>query len=169
MNAVPTNKLTSARDPDASAGRASGTSTTTGYTGLLDVADPCPVPALWVVVLPADVPEVGVDVDGRRLMEVTDPGTELVAPCGVTLAFWPTCTEAIEASGTLTVTSTAPLPTMTMLRPELEVPVTRVTEPTVPAMEDFIVAEVRLVWALLSAPSAVVTAAWSEMTREAPD
>jgi len=36
-------------------------------------------------------------------------------------------------------------------------------------MEDFSVDEVRFVCALLRAPSAVVTAAWSEMTREALD
>jgi hypothetical protein len=42
------------------------------------------------VVLPAEVPEVpevAVDEVGSRLMEVTDPGTEVVAPCGVTSAF----------------------------------------------------------------------------------
>jgi hypothetical protein len=127
------------------------------------------VPALWVVVRPAAVPEVPVDGEGRRLMEITEPGTELVAPCGVTFAFWPTRTEAIEASGTLAVTSTAPVPTMTTLSPELEAPFTRVTEPTVPAMAAFSVAEVRFVCALLNVLSAVVTAVWSVMTREALD
>jgi hypothetical protein len=58
---------------------------------------------------------------------------------------------------------------MTMLVPPLEAPFTKVTEPTVPAIEDFRVAEVRFVCALLSASSAVVMAAWSETTREALD
>jgi hypothetical protein len=108
-------------------------------------------------------------VAGSRLMEVTVPGADVVAPCGVTFAFWPTRTVAIEASGTLTVTATAPVPTMTTLIPPLEEPLTRVTEPTVPAIEDFSVAEARFACVLLSASSAVVTAAWSEMTREALD
>jgi hypothetical protein len=82
--AVPIRRLTSAREPDASAGSATGTRTTTGYTGELDVVDVCPVPAPWVVVLPAEPAEVDVDVDGRRLMELTAPGTELVVPCGDT-------------------------------------------------------------------------------------
>lgn len=75
----------------------------------------------------------------------------------------------MEASGTLRVTATAPVPTMTTLVPVLEVPFTRLTEPTVPAMEDFRVAEVRSACALLKASRALVTAAWSDTTREAPD
>jgi len=155
----PISRLASAREPDASAGRASGTRTTTGYAGVLAVVD-------WPVV-PDPVPVAA--ADGSRLMEVTEPGTELVAPCGVTRAVCPTCTAAIDASGTLTVTSAAPAPTMTMLSPWAEVPFTTVTEPTVPAMDAFRVAEARSVWALLSAACALVTAAWSETTRVAAD
>ena len=102
-------------------------------------------------------------------MEVTAPGTELVAPCGVTVARCPTRREAMEVSGTLAVTSTAPAPTMTTLMPELDTPSTTVTEPTVPAMEAFSVAEARFDSALLSASAAWVTAAWSVTTRAAPD
>ena len=102
-------------------------------------------------------------------MDVTDPAAMLVAPCGVTFAFWPTWTVPIEASGTLTVTSTAPVPTMTTLLPWLEAPFTRLTEPTVPPIEDFRVAEVRSACAVLSAASALVTAAWSVTSREALD
>ena len=69
----------------------------------------------------------------------------------------------------LTVTATAPVPTMTTLIPPLEAPLTRVTEPTVPAIEDFSVAEARFARVPRSASSAVVTAAWSEMTRDAVD
>jgi hypothetical protein len=58
---------------------------------------------------------------------------------------------------------------MTTLIPPLEEPLTRVTAPTVPAIEDFSVAEARFASVLLSESSAVVTAAWSEMTREALD
>jgi len=58
---------------------------------------------------------------------------------------------------------------MTMLSLWSEVPFTTVTEPTVPAMEDFRVAAARSVWALLSEASALVTAAWSETTRVAAD
>jgi hypothetical protein len=76
---------------------------------------------------------------------------------------------AIEANGTLTVTSTAPVPTMTMFVLPLEAPFTKVTEPTVPAMDDFRVAEVMFACALLSASSAVVMAVWSDTTREALD
>jgi hypothetical protein len=110
-----------------------------------------------------------VDVAGSRLMELTAPAAKLVAPCGVTFAFCPTCSFAMEASGTSTVTSTAPAPTMTTLLPWLEAPLARLTEPTVPAAEDFRVAEVRSASALLSATSAFVTAAWSETTRDALD
>ena len=92
-------------------------------------------------------------------MEVTEPAAMLVAPCGVTFAFWPMWTVPIEASGTLTVTSTAPVPTMTTLLPWLEAPFTGLTEPTVPPIEDFRVAEVRSACALISAASALVTAA----------
>ncbi len=92
-------------------------------------------------------------------MAVTEPAAMLVAPCGVTFAFWPMWTVPIEASGTLTVTSTAPVPTMTTLLPWLEAPFTRLTEPTVPPIEDFRVAEVRSACALISAASALVTAA----------
>ena len=102
-------------------------------------------------------------------MEVTAPGTEVVAPCGVTVARCPTRREAIEVSGTLTVTSTAPAPTMKTLMPELETPSATVTEPTVPAMEVFSVAEARSDSALLSASPAWATAASSETTRAAPD
>jgi hypothetical protein len=162
---VPISRATSAREPDARAGSASGTRTTTGYVGLLVVVAPCPVPLpVFVVDVDGDV-----DVDGRRLMEVTEPGAALVAPCGVTFAFWPTRTVPIEASGTSTVTSTAPAPTMTTLLPWLVAPFTRPTEPTVPLIEDFRVAEARSVCALLSAASAVVTAAWSVTAREALD
>jgi hypothetical protein len=100
-------------------------------------------------------------------MDVTAPGTEVVAPCGVTFAFSPTFTLAIDARGTFTVTSTAPTPTMTMLRPLLELPFTKPTGPTVPAMDDVRVAEARSLVALLSAASALVTADWSEATRAA--
>jgi hypothetical protein len=87
--AVPISRLTSAREPDASAGSGSGTRTTTGYTGELDVVDACPVTAPWVVALPAELPEVEVevDVDGSRLIELTAPGAKLVVPCGETFAF----------------------------------------------------------------------------------
>jgi hypothetical protein len=107
-----------------------------------------------------------VDVDGSRLIEVTAPGTELVAPSGVTFAFCPACMEAIEASGTLTVTSTAPVPT---LSPTLVAPFARLTEPAVPAMEAFSVAELRSVWAPVSASCALVTTACSDTTGEALD
>jgi len=102
-------------------------------------------------------------------MEATAPDTELAAPCGVTLAVCPTCTEPIDASGTLTVTSTAPAPTMTMDLLSLEALPARLTEPTVPAMEDFRVAQARSAWALFRSASALVTAAWSETTLAAPD
>ena len=102
-------------------------------------------------------------------MEVTEPAAMLVAPCGVTFAFCPTCTLAIDASGTLMVTSTAPAPTMTMFLPLLEVFLARLTDPTVPVMGDFRVDAVRSACALLSAASALVTAAWSETTRSALD
>jgi hypothetical protein len=92
-------------------------------------------------------------------MEVTEPAAMLVAPCGVTFAFWPMWTAPIEASGTLTVTSTAPVPTMTTVLPWLEAPFTKLTEPTVPPIEDFRVAEVRSACAPISAASALVTAA----------
>jgi len=108
-------------------------------------------------------------VNGSRLIEVTAPGTEAVAPWGVTLAFCPTCTAGIEARGTLTVTSTAPAPTTVMDLPSLEVPVARLIEPTVPAMDDFSVAEARAAVALVRAVWALVTAAWSETTRAALD
>jgi len=58
---------------------------------------------------------------------------------------------------------------MTMLLPWLDALLTRVTEPTVPAMDDFRVAEARFARATLNAESALVTAAWSETTRAAPD
>jgi hypothetical protein len=74
-----------------------------------------------------------------------------------------------EASGTSMVTATAPVPTMEMLLPELEAPATSVTAPTVPLLEDLSVAEARSAWALLSALSALVTAAWSDTMREALD
>ena len=141
--AVPVSRLTSAREPDASAGTGSGTSTTTGYAGLVEVDGLCAFPVPGVVALPAPVEAEDELVEGSRLMEVTAPGTGLVAPCGVTEAVCPTRTEAIEASGTLTVTSTAPAPTITTFSPELEVPFTKVTEPTVPAIGDFSVAETR--------------------------
>jgi hypothetical protein len=112
---------------------------------------------------------VDVAVDGSRLMEVTAPGAELVAPCGVTSAFWPTRTLAIDASGTSTVTSTAPVPTMTMFVLALEVPFTKLSEPTVPSIDDVRVAVVRLACAMLSASWAVVMVVWSEMTRDAVD
>jgi hypothetical protein len=75
----------------------------------------------------------------------------------------------MEASGTLRVTATAPVPTMTTLVPALETPFTRLTEPTVPPMEDFRVAEVRSACAVLKATRALVTAAWSDTRRDAPD
>jgi hypothetical protein len=110
-----------------------------------------------------------VDVDGRRLTEVTAPGAALVAPCGVTFAFWPTRIDPTEASGTSTVTSTAPVPTMTTLLPALDAPFTSVIEPTVPEIEDLKVAEVRSACALFSALCALVRADWSDTRREAPD
>jgi hypothetical protein len=58
---------------------------------------------------------------------------------------------------------------MTMLWPLLDEPFTKPTEPTVPAVEDFRVAEVWFWVALLSAASALVTAALSETTRAALD
>ena len=103
-------------------------------------------------------------MDGSRLIEVTASGTDLVAPSGVTFAFCPACMEAIEASGTLTVTSTAPVPT---LSPTLDAPFARLSDPTVPEMEAFSVAELRSVWAPVSASCALVTAAWSDTTGEA--
>jgi hypothetical protein len=85
LAAVPISRLTSAREPDASAGSDSGTRTTTGYTGELVVVDDCPVAAPWVVVFAAEPPEV--DVDGSRLTELTAPAAMLVDPCGDTFAF----------------------------------------------------------------------------------
>jgi len=58
---------------------------------------------------------------------------------------------------------------MTMLVLWLELPLTMLTEPTVPAMEDLRVADARSASALLREAWALVTAAWSETTRVAED
>jgi len=67
------------------------------------------------------------------------------------------------------VTSAGPAPTITTFSPLLEVPLTKLTEPTVPAMEAFNVAAFRSACAPLSADSALVIAALSETTRAALD
>jgi hypothetical protein len=122
-----------ALEPDASAAAGSATSTVTGNVVVPDT--------------------------GRMATDSTLPPTGFVAPLAVTRVFWPTFTLGSEASGTSTVTRTAPVPTM----------VSALEVPAVPPTMKGIVATVPEIGAVNVAEASASLATWRAFCASSTD
>jgi hypothetical protein len=110
------------------------------------------------------------DEVGSSEIDATFPVTAVVAPLAVTAARWPTFTLGNDVSGTATVISVDPLPTMTIESALLvDSPLTRSVEAIVPAIGAVIAAALRLAAALVTAACELVTVILSCATLDALD
>lgn len=107
---------------------------------------------------------------GSSEIELTLPATPVVAPSAVTVARWPTSTFGNDVSGTSTVMSVDPLPTMTIESEVLAVwPFTRSVEAMVPEIGAVRVAAARFASAVVTAACELVTVTLSWATLAAAE